>query len=186
MPFTEQDIQTLQRKVERYKEVLENTRRYREIWNAGLKQNIINHLQELASGGGIPATVGEVGEVKNLEAVFLTMGVGESGLGKSVANGIHREMIKQNGSLVYQQLFNGKVLVLINYPFIEEYGEPKPPKTIAIYRPEELKEPYFQRHVETFISELTIWEDYDDDLFTEPNQRIGFKMNFEREEQQQG
>ena len=115
-------------------------------------------------------------------AVVLNLGVEESGLGKLVGEGLYRDLIKQNGSLVYQQLFNGKVLVLINYPFIEEYGQPKPPKTIAIYRPEELKEPYFQRHVETFISELTIWEDYDDDIFTEPNHRIGFKMNFEREE----
>ena len=30
----------------------------------------------------------------------------------------NRDLIKQNGSLVYQQLFNGKILVLINYPYI--------------------------------------------------------------------
>ena len=84
-------------------------------------------------------------------------------------------MVKQNGSLIYQQLFNGKVIVLISYPYIENYGEPRPPKTIAIYRPEELREPFFIRHMEEFLSELTTWEDYDDD---EPIQRIGFHPNF--------
>jgi hypothetical protein len=94
---------------------------------------------------------------------------------------MRRDLIKQNGSLVYQQLFNGKIMVLINLPFIEKYGQPQPPKTIAVYRPEELKDPYFQRHFETFVTDLTAWEDFDDDA-VEPNQRIGFKMNFEKEE----
>ena len=76
-------------------------------------------------------------------------------------------------------LFNGKIIVLINYPFIENYGQPQPPKTIAIYRPEELKEPYFIRHMEEFLQEITKWEDYDDD---EPTKRIGFQLNFGQEE----
>jgi hypothetical protein len=38
--------------------------------------------------------------------------------------------------------------------------------------------PFILRHLETFISEITNWEDYDDDA-PEPNQRIGFKMNFD-------
>ena len=66
-------------------------------------------------------------------------------------------------------------MVLIQYPHIEGYGEPRPPKTIAIYRPEELKDPYFIRHVEEFLQEITLWEDYDDE---EPYQRIGFQLNF--------
>jgi hypothetical protein len=84
-------------------------------------------------------------------------------------------MIKHNGSLVYQQLFNGKIIVIIQYPFIENYGEPRPPKTVAIYRPEELSEPFLIRHLEEFIQEITDWEDFDDD---EPNKKIGFSMNF--------
>jgi hypothetical protein len=132
--------------------------------------------------GRLKAKILEVSDIENLEAVALTLGTSESGLGENVGNGLRRDLIKQNGSLVYQQLFNGKILVLINLPFIEKYGQPQPPKTIAIYRPEELKEPYFQRHVETFVTDVSAWEDYDDDLISEPNQRIGFKMNFEKEE----
>jgi len=183
MPLTEQDILNLQRKTERYKEALQNTQRYRKIWKKELKKSIVAHLRALAEAGGFPAKVQEVAEIENLEAVVLTLGTSESGLGESVGNDLRRDLIKQNGSLVYQQLFNGKILVLINFPFIEKYGQPQPPKTIAIYRPEELKEPYFQRHVETFITDVTAWEDYDDDVAAEPNQRIGFKMNFEKEEE---
>ncbi len=183
MPLSEQDNLNLQRKVERYKEVLQNTQRYRQVWKDELKANIAAQLRTLALSGGLPADVQEVGDIQNLEAVILNLGTSESGLGESVGNGLRRDLIKQNGSLVYQQLFNGKILVLINFPFIEKYGQPQAPKTIAVYRPEELKEPYFQRHFETFVTDVTAWEDYDDDLVSEPNQRIGFKMNFEKEEQ---
>jgi hypothetical protein len=178
-PISEQDAQILRRKVDRYKEILTNTMRYREAWGGGLKKTIMDHLRSLAEAGGLPATIEERTDIQNLEAVVLTLGNAESGLAEPVGNGLRRALIKQNGSLVYQQLFNGKILVLINFPYIEKYGQPQPPKTIAIYRPEELKEPYFLRHVETFVSDMTTWEDYDDDVTPDPNQRIGFKMNFE-------
>lgn len=179
MSINEQDIINLKRKVDRYKEVLDNTQRYRAIWKSGLRKLIVEQLTELAKAGGLECTVEERSDIENLETVVLSLGHVESGLGEPVGSDMHRSLIKQNGSLVYQQLFNGKILVLVNFPFIEKYGEPQPPKTVAIYRPEELKEPYFQRHLETFVSDITAWEDYDDDA-PEPNQRIGFKMNFEQ------
>jgi len=180
MPITEQDILNLKRKVDRYKEVLDNTRNYRTLWQKGLRKTIVEQLTELTKSVGLDCTIEERNDIENLETVVLSLGHTESGLGEPVGSDLRRSLIKQNGSLVYQQLFNGKILVLVNFPFIEKYGEPQPPKTIAIYRPEELKDPYFQRHLETFVSDITAWEDYDDDA-PEPNQRIGFKMNFEQE-----
>ena len=58
---------------------------------------------------------------------------------------------------------------------IEGYGDQQPPHTIGIYRPEEIKPPFVLRHLEEFLKEITIWEDYDDD---QPTQKIGFNMNF--------
>lgn len=177
------DIYNLQRKVEQYKEVLQNTQRYREAWANGLRQEIIDQLRRLAEEAGLPCTLDLRSGIVNLEAVVLSLGSGSSGLGEPVSDGLRRDLIKQNGSLVYQQLFNGKVLVLINFPFIEKYGQPQPPKTIAIYRPEELKPPYFLRHLETFMADIINWEDYDDDS-PEPNQRIGFRLNFPTEKKE--
>ena len=181
--FNENDTANLKRKVERYQEVLQNTHNYRARWSGGLKDDIVAVLQKISASIGLECVVEERSDIANLGAVTLTLGSVASGLGEPVGNGLQRDLIKNNGSLVYQQLFNGKVLVLINYPYIEKYGQPQPPRTIAVYRPEELKEPYFFRHLETFVTELTQWEDYDDDV-PEPNQRIGFKMNFEEGAQQ--
>ena len=129
---------------------------------------------------GLNGTVEVRSELENLEAIDLTLGTVRSGMSHRVNETIQRDLIKHNGALVYQQLFNGKVMVLIQYPYIEGYGEPRPPKTIAIYRPEELKDPYFIRHIEEFMQEITLWEDYDDD---EPHQRIGFQLNFGQQDE---
>lgn len=167
--------QNLKRKVDQYAEVLKNTLAYRELWRAQMREQIMGQLRLISASVGLNAEVEVREQVDNLEAVALSLGTVESGMAQRISNQIQRGLIKHNGALVYQQLFNGKVMVLINYPFIEGYGEPRPPKTIAIYRPEELKEPYFLRHLEEFIQEVTLWEDYDDD---EPHQRIGFQLNF--------
>ncbi|MEL7118095.1 MAG: hypothetical protein AAFO07_01600, partial [Bacteroidota bacterium] len=167
------DLFNLKRKVTQYKEVLKNTRAYREVWKNELKAKIQNTLQQLVDATELEAKIDLREEMENLNAIVLSLGESKSGMYQEVSEDIKRHLIKHNGSLVYQQLFNGKIIVLINYPFIENYGQPHPPKTIAIYRPEELKEPYFIRHMEEFLQEITKWEDYDDD---EPTKRIGFKL----------
>ncbi|MFT6148825.1 MAG: hypothetical protein ACJAUH_001511 [Saprospiraceae bacterium] len=173
-----QDLFSLQRKVNLYKEVLANTQNYRKEWKLNLRNNIINTLNVIIKETGLEASITTKVAIDNLEAIIFSLGDMGSGLTQQVGTQLTRELVKQNGTLIYQQLFNGKVIVLIQYPMIENYGEPRPPKTVAIYRPEELKEPFFVRHVENFIKEITDWEDYDDD---EPNNKIGFKMNFENQ-----
>jgi len=169
------ELFNFKRKIAHYQEVLANTTHYRKEWKEHLKDKIIQLLREAIEAGDLNARVEILNNVENLEAVVLSLGVAKSGMFQRVDHGVDVHLIKHNGSLVYQQLFNGKIIVIIQYPFIENYGQPRPPKTIAIYRPEELKEPFFVRHLEEFIQEITAWEDYDDD---EPNKRIGFDLNF--------
>lgn len=179
----DREFQNLKKKVTSYQEILANTRAYRQVWKEELKDLIINQLTKISEAVELEAKIDVKSDLENLEAIVFSLGTVKSGMYQEVSDGIKRHMIKQNGSLIYQQLFNGKVIVMINYPFIENYGQPHPPKTLAIYRPEELKEPFFIRHLEEFVTEIFNWEDYDDDdkQGGEPNQKIGFKLNFEKE-----
>ncbi len=177
------ELHNLKRRVSLYKEILENTVVYRQVWKDHLRDFIIQQLSGIVKAVELNAGIVGRAEMENLEAIALSLGDGKSGLAEQVgASRIKRPLIKNNGSLVYQQLFNGKVLVIIQLPFIEGYGEPHPPKQIGIYRPEELTTPFIIRHVEEFVKAITEWEDYDDD---EPasDQRIGFKLNFNKKEQ---
>ena len=173
----------LKKKVINYQEVLTNTRAYRQVWKDELKDKIVQQLETIIKEVELPAKIEVKSDLENLEAIVFSLGAVKSGMYQEVNDSIKRHMIKHNGSLIYQQLFNGKIVVIINYPFIENYGQPTPPKTIGIYRPEELKEPFFIRHLEEFITEILHWEDYDDDEVpgAERNQKIGFKLNFEKD-----
>lgn len=175
------DYQNLKKKINHYKEVLTNTEQYRKIWIEELNQKIMDQLNYIIGQVELEGAVEVKSGLENLEAISLNLGTVRSGMSQRVNDHLQRDLIKQNGSLIYQQLFNGKILVLIQYPFIEGYGEPREPKTIAIYRPEELKEPFFLRHVEEFMKEITTWEDYDDD---EPYQRIGFNINYGQQKEE--
>ncbi len=169
------DLFNFSRKVAQYKETLAQTNAYREAWKNGLKDKLIKFLEESINEVGLEAKVETRTQLENMEAIVLSLGDVKSGMYQKVNTDIERHLIKHNGSLIYQQLFNGKIIVMIQYPFIENYGQPKPPKTIAIYRPEELKDPFCIRHLEEFMQDITDWEDYDDD---EPNKKIGFELNF--------
>ena len=175
-----EDLFNLKRKVDRYQEILSNTKLYRKAWDEALQSFIKDHLSQIIEETNLPGEVTCKESLENLQAIVLSLGEAKSGIYETIGNDIQRHLIKHNGSLVYQQLFNGKVIVILNYPFIENYGQPRPPKTIAIYRPEEIKLPYLIRHVEQFITEITTWEDFDDD---EPNQKIGFQLNFPTDDQ---
>ena len=170
-----EDLHTLKNKAKQYKEVLSNTSNYRQDWDDHLKKFIIDRLNFISKEVGITSKINVKDQIRNLETIIFGLGAAESGISEKINDVTEKAMIKNNGALVYQQLFNGKIQVMIGYPYIENYGEPAPPKMIAIYRPNELKEPFIIRHMEEFLKEITNWEDFDDDDHPQ-TKPIGFNM----------
>lgn len=169
------DTGTLMVKINKYKEVLRNTEEYREAWHKDIKPMLISKLEELLEIMQLEkAEIIIRNNIINLESITLDLGRTSSGIAESIEDtGVTRTMIKSNGSLIYQQLFNGKIMVMILNPYIEGYGDPKPPKQVEILRPDELKEPFIIRHLETLFRDITEWEDFDDDQPSKVN-NIGF------------
>ncbi|MBL0023494.1 MAG: hypothetical protein WBP08_06505 [Saprospiraceae bacterium] len=159
------DAGTLISKVNKYKQVLQNTITYRKSWHDDIKPMITKTLKDILKQAKLPkAEVINRDNIDNLEAVILDLGRSSSGISENVEDsGVKRTMIKSNGSLMYQQLFNGKIMVMIQSPSIEGYGQPKPPIMVEILRPDEIKAPFIIRHMEAFLKDITDWEDFDDD-----------------------
>jgi hypothetical protein len=174
-----EDISNLEKRISKYNEILANTRMYRQQWKEHLKKLIQDTLNEILDRTELEAEINVKEGLENLEAIELSLGHVKSGLYEELNSTVKKHLIKHNGSLIYQQLFNGKIIVLIYFPSIEGYGQPRPPKTIAIYRPDEIKETFILRHMEEFIKDVSDWEDYDDD---EPSKKIGFRLNFEEDQ----
>lgn len=162
----------LKRKVQEYYAILANTQSYRQVWKDNLKQEIIDNLKSMMEATSLKAKILTPDKIGNAEAVVLAMGKEASGLYARVDDDTNKPLIKDFGSLVYQQLYNGKIQVLAFLPVIEGLANPQPPQVLGIYRPEELKPAYYERHLEEFIRMLKEWEDYDDDAPA----KIGFQM----------
>lgn len=173
------DLGTLTSKANDYKSVLKNTITYRKKWESDMKPLLQKTLKEILKQTKIDGKIEEQDKMVNLEAIVLNLGRSASGIQEQLEDtNIKRAMIKNNGALIYQQLFNGKVMVMIVSPYIEGYGEPKPPRPIEILRPEELTQGFIIRHVEMFLKDITDWEDYDDD---EPSSKEAFNpIGFQR------
>lgn len=171
-------IAQLREKVNDYNQVLENTQAYRQQWKDSTRQYIKTSLENIIRETGLKASVTEKTNIENLEAVILDLGRSSSGIAENLDNtDVKRIMVKNNGSLTYQQLFNGKIMVMLARPHIEGYGEPKSPKSLQIIRPDEVAEQAILRHVKDLLDDITEWEDYDDeDPKTKvPFQPIGFR-----------
>ncbi len=180
------DIGTLISKVNKYKQVLDNTQKYRKAWHDEIKPMLTHTLEDILKQADLPkAEVIVRDNIENLEAVVLELGRSSSGISENVEDsGVKRTMIKSNGSLIYQQLFNGKIMVMLLSPHIEGYGQPKPPLTLEILRPDEIKAPFILRHMEAFLKDITDWEDFDDE--EQKHATIGFNpVGFNPDQPQQ-
>src|SRR5690606_33387701 len=100
------ELFNLSRKVAQYKEALLQTSAYRKAWNDGLKEKLIQFLESSIKEVGLQATVEVRSDFQNLEAVVLSLGQVKSGMYQQVNSEVERHLIKHNGSLIYQQLFN--------------------------------------------------------------------------------
>lgn len=174
------ELNNLKRRVQQYKDIVENTTIYRQVWKDSLKTKIINQLTEIAKAIELNVVITVRQEMENLEAIMFSLGNQDSGLVHEEEGKPALPLKKHNGSLIYQQLFNGKVVVMLQFPAIQGYGEPLPARQVGIYRPEELTEAFFVKHIDEFLKEVTNWEDYDDDD-NPSSHKIGFRVNFEGE-----
>lgn len=167
------DLGNLKSKVERYKGILQNTIDYRSKWESESKPLIVKTLKSINKKVGLGGKIELNDNMENLGVVILNLGKEKSGIFENIPDSdIKRSLIKSNGALVFQQLFNGKIMVMILLPHIEGYGEPRPPKNLEIVRPEELNDGYILRYVDELVNEVANWEDYDDDQPT--INKIGF------------
>jgi len=159
------DYSKLEEKVATYNGILKNTENYRKAWSKELKKQITDKLNKIIDETKLSAYVEVKDDIENLEVINFSLGTEISGIAEKLPGSkSKRPFIISNGSLIFQQLFNGKVMMMIMYPFIEGYGQPKPPLTVEILRPEEFKDEYVFNYVEQFLQEVIEWEDFDDDV----------------------
>jgi len=166
----------IKEKVEKYKDMLNKVEEWRGTWDKSLKKFILTESKKLFDSTGLDASITEEEKLKGLESISIKLGNKKSGIYEAEDNLKDRkDFFKEYGTLVYSQLFNGKIQAWMTYPFIEGLMEPRPPKLIGIFAPPEFSEDLIVSNVESFLKDLIAWEDYDDDdPNSPPKAQIGF------------
>ena len=166
-------IARIQDLVNQYNQVLANTNTYRDQWQSDTRELIKKYFDAIVAQTGLKAKVYIRGQIENLESIALDLGRSSSGLSENFEfTDLKHTMVKNNGALIYQQLFNGKLMVMLSTPHIEGYGEAKPPRSVEIIRPDEVTEDLIQSHVELLLNAIVEWEDFDDD---DRNKKVAFQ-----------
>ena len=174
----------IKERASKYSAMLKHVIDYRNAWYNSLKDEIVKTAGEVLEHTGISASIDIEERFENLESITISLGKAVSGIAENVDDITKRNIIKDKGSLVYSQLFNGKVQVWITYPLIEGLMQPKPPKMLGIYRPDEFNEQLILGNFDEFFKELIDWENYDDDQpGVQGQNRIGFGFHQEPQEE---
>ena len=169
----------IKERARKYTEILEQVLRFRETWGDSLKKSIVDQAEEILQATGISASIEVEESFENLESITIALGKTISGISENLDVDTKRNIIKDRGSLIYSQLFNGKVQAWMTYPLIEGLMQPKPPKMIGIYAPPEFNENLILGNFDFFFKELIDWENYDDDQPSSQINKIGFGIRKE-------
>lgn len=168
----------LRERAEKYREMLEQVETFRETWDKKLKKRLVKEIKEIIKETELNADITQEENIKGLENISVRLGTRQSGIFQRLHEKTKKPFFKDFGTLVYSQLFNGKIQVWMTYPFIEGLMEPRPPKLIGIYAPPEFDDKLVLTHFESFFKDLIEWEDYDDDDPASPKPNaIGFGAN---------
>lgn len=166
----------IRKRASKYAQILQQVLDFRADWEKKLKDYIVKTSTEVLKHADIDAKINIEEQYENLESIGISLGKHVSGISEVIDENTNRTIIKDRGSLMYSQLFNGKVQCWMTYPLIEGLMQPKQPMLIGIYAPSEFDEDLILSNFDTFFKELIEWENYDDDQPGQQNQvnRIGF------------
>ena len=160
----------------KYTKILQQVMDFRDAWSKSLKDFILKTTKEILEQTNISASVDVEERFENLESITISLGKKISGIKENLDEDTQRSIIKENGSLMYSQLFNGKIQAWMTYPLIEGLMQPKQPKMLGIYAPSEFDENLILHDFDTFFKELILWENYDDDNPSQAKAKIGFGL----------
>jgi len=158
----------------KYTDILQQVIDYRASWGESLKEFIKSQSETIITQTAVNAQIEIEERFENLESITISLGKSISGIVENVDGLTKRTIIKDKGSLIFSQLFNGKVQAWMTYPMIEGLMQPKPPLMIGIYAPPEFNEDLILANFDEFFKQLIEWENYDDDQPGQPMNRIGF------------
>jgi hypothetical protein len=130
----------------------------RKVWNAQTNHLITEIFQVIAQN--VPNLNWEVKKIdgmENLDILMLGFKNESSGIVGQV-QGVFKFFSKISGKLIYSQVYNSEVYVLIDYPHVEHHVERQTPKFLGKFLPAQITHDIVLDHINEFLEEMLNWE----------------------------
>lgn len=129
----------------------------RKLWQEEKKELLKTTLKKIKEESGLDLSVQYLSDRTNSEGVNLTFGKGYSGIYEKNSTSM-KSYVKTGGYIVFSQAYNGKVFVIIGYPYIEDTVSQAPARVVGKYNPEDITENFICEAVDLFLEEMIKWE----------------------------
>ena len=130
----------------------------RKVWNLETNDLILNTFKGMAqSVPNLNWEIRKVDAMENLDILMLGFKNESSGIVGQV-QGVFKFFAKVSGKLIYSQVYNGEIYVLIDYPHVEHHVERQAPKFIGKFLPAQITEDLVLDHIYEFLDEMLAWE----------------------------
>lgn len=159
---------------EKYTYILKKVNERRELWTNETKAKIIDTLTLVKDTFKFDWQVQRLEGTQNYQAINICFNQKSSGIvdikidehtGKQKG---FEAYTKHGGYLAFCQSYNGKINVIIGFPYIDEWVSQMDVKVIDNIEPEQATEELISKYVVKFLETMTEWEGKDRDT-------IGFK-----------
>lgn len=177
MPPKSIDIHLVKEKVALYQQALADIQVKRALWTSTTKSLIYAVLKKVKRVEKLAWKVEKYEESNFLEAISLNFEDMPSGIMIEVAiegqpdKTIQQEATKYGGSLAFSQTYNGDILIIILYPYIDGEMAERVSSVLERVAPELINEKFVLEQVAFFLEQMTQWET----SITKPH--IGFKID---------
>lgn len=144
----------------------------RKMWNEVTKNLIFDTLTKIKNETSLDWYVQKIDTLINQEFVNLNFGKRPSGITEVSNEGSttsSKSIVIKGGYIVYTQAVNGKIYVIISYPYVENIIHPIPPLTVACLEPNDINEGLIYIHIDKFLNEMLLWQN------SSSNNGLGFK-----------
>lgn len=145
--------ESIQEKADYYLQVQQAIAQFRQQWEKHTRQSIIDALRDITGKVTLDWRVEENKTLENSQRVSLTFGylirVHEQG---------GKVMFMEEGTLLFNQVYDGRIAVTIKYPKIEIRHYKYSSKELGYFEPQEIDQAKVAHLVEQFLEAITNWE----------------------------
>jgi len=156
---------------DKYTETVSKVNERRDLWTNETKVKIIETLTLVKDSFKFEWHVQKLEQTLNFQTINICFNQKNSGTVDVIIDTetkVYKTYTKYGGYLAYCQSYNGKINVIIGFPYIDELVYKRDIKVIYTIEPEQVTEELISKHVVMFLETMAEWEGKD-------RESIGFK-----------